>query len=249
MTTRISSLQALPVIATALALVSCGGGGDAASPTTTTSEPTGWSIPVGDIFDGGPGKDGIPALNAPSFQRTSANNDTRDSTLVVGVFHEGEYRAFPHDIMNWHEVANDELEFNPYVLSYCPLTGSAVAWDVDSSSANAEFGVSGLLYNSNLILYDRQSDSNWSQILEESVQGGRSGETPTRPHAREDPKAAVGRIQAGHQDPAASPCPRRRWPQAWCPRGRSGFGCRRRRRHSATPGAVRRPRRGETIRA
>jgi len=181
MTTRIFSLQALPVIATALALVSCGGGGgDAASPTVTASGPGGWSIPVGGVVDGGPGKDGIPALNTPSFQRTSADNDTRDSTLVVGVFHEGEYRAFPHDIMNWHEVTNDTLNFNPYVLSYCPLTGSAVAWDVDDSSANAEFGVSGLLYNSNLILYDRQSDSNWSQMLEESVQGGRSGETPDR---------------------------------------------------------------------
>ncbi len=183
MTTRSPGLRALLLATGVFVLVSCGGGGGDGDPATTglpAPVPTGWTIPVTDVYDGGPGKDGIPALNSPSFQRTADNTEIRDTTLVAGVFHEGEYRAFPHDIMNWHEVVNDTLNFNPYVLSYCPLTGSALAWDVDDASANAEFGVSGLLYNSNLILYDRLSDSHWSQMLEESVQGDRSGEMPER---------------------------------------------------------------------
>jgi hypothetical protein len=99
---------------------------------------------------------------------------------VVGVFVEGEYRAYPHKILNWHEVVNDSVLSNNFVLSYCPLTGSALAWDVDEGAANPEFGVSGLLYNSNLILYDRASSSRWSQMLELSVWGERMREIPAR---------------------------------------------------------------------
>ena len=73
--------------------------------------------------------------------------------------------------MDYHEVANDSVQFNAYVLSYCPLTGSAMAWDVDDGDSNTEYGVSGLLYNSNLITYDRLTDSRWSQMLQQYVEG------------------------------------------------------------------------------
>jgi len=176
MTIRSPLFRALLLMPAALLLISCGGGGDGSVAPTDSS--TGWSIPVGEVVDGGPGKDGIPALNSPVFQRTADNTDVRDSALVIGILHEGEYRAFPHGIMDYHEVANVSFQFNAYVLSCCPLTGSAMAWDVDDSVSNKEFGVSGLLYNSNLILYDRMTDSNWSQMLQEAVEGSRSGELP-----------------------------------------------------------------------
>ena len=111
-----------------------------------------WIIPATEVVDGGPGKDGIPSIDAPVFQLVVDDTVMLPGDIVVGLFHEGVYQAYPHEILNWHEVVNDSVESNSFVLSYCPLTGSALAWDVDDGSGNPEFGVSGLLYNSNLIL-------------------------------------------------------------------------------------------------
>jgi hypothetical protein len=174
MTKPLSGSRKLLIAPVALILGSCGGGGE--SPPAAGDPVSQWLIPVAEVVDGGPGKDGIPALDSPVFQETSVNTDIADHGLVVGILHEGEYHAFPHDILDYHEVANVSLNFNAYVLSYCPLTGSAMAWDIDDSSSNREFGVSGLLYNSNLILYDRQTDSHWSQMLQQAVEGRRAGE-------------------------------------------------------------------------
>ena len=166
---------------TTIFLASCGGGGGAATPDPVANAGN-WLIPAVEVVDGGPGKDGIPAINEPVFQSVSDpdNDYIFANDLVTGVYVDGEYRAYPHKILNWHEVVNDSVGANYFVLSHCPLTGSSLAWDVDDSSPNPEFGVSGLLYNSNLILYDRSSGSRWSQMLEQSVWGSRSGETPAR---------------------------------------------------------------------
>jgi hypothetical protein len=173
--------RALLLLPATLLLASCGGsGGGGGANVAPGDSSTGWTIPVAEVVDGGPGKDGIPALDSPIFQRTADNTDVLNSGLVIGVVHEGEYRAFPHDIMDYHEIANDSLQFNDYVLSYCPLTGSGLAWDVDDGDSNTEFGVSGLLYNSNLIMYDRLTDSRWSQMLQRAVEGSRSDEVASR---------------------------------------------------------------------
>lgn len=133
-------------------------------------------------MDGGPGQDGIPAIDRPVMQLAAEVPDREilDAELVVGVLHEGAMHAYPYNILNWHEVVNDSINFNDFVVSYCPLTGSSVAWDADDGLANTEFGVSGLLYNSNLILYDRESGSRWSQMLQQSVEGTRVRERPAR---------------------------------------------------------------------
>jgi hypothetical protein len=177
---RMPAPRAIGAALYSLVLASCGGGGGGGESVTPIDDPSAWIIPAGEVVDGGPGKDGIPALDRPVFQRTADNSDVLNSSLVVGILHEGEYRAFPHEIMDYHEVANDSLQFNAYVLSYCPLTGSAMAWDVDDGDSNTEFGVSGLLYNSNLILYDRLTDSRWSQMLQQAVEGSRSEEMASR---------------------------------------------------------------------
>jgi hypothetical protein len=174
-------IRALVIAQAALLLTSCGGGGGGGDSATTPAAPTAnWSIPVSQVVDGGPGKDGIPSIDAPVFELTSANTDTRASMLVVGIRYNGETKAYSHDILNYHEVVNDGLAGAPFTLHYCPLTGSAMAWEGDPSASDPTFGVSGLLYESNLILYDRESESNWAQMLEESVEGSRIGDVPNR---------------------------------------------------------------------
>ncbi len=160
------------------AVTACGGsGGGSTAPADFVGD---WQIPVGEVVDAGPGRDGIPAIDRPIVTTASSIDDIRPNELIIGVLHEGAIHAYSHNILNWHEVVNDAINFNDFTLSYCPLTGSAVAWDSDDGLSTTEFGVSGLLFNSNLILYDRETGSNWSQMLEQAVQGSRSLEQPQR---------------------------------------------------------------------
>lgn len=161
----------------ALFLVSCGGGGGGDSNQSNSDV---WLIPSAEVADGGPGKDGIPAIDEPAFESASTISSVAQDMLVVVVRYDAEVKAYPHDIMDWHEVVNDGPRADPYTISYCPLTGSAVAWNGDANASRRSFGVSGLLYNSNLILYDRKTDSRWSQMLQQSVWGPRSGEEAKR---------------------------------------------------------------------
>ena len=169
----------VPILLLCMACSACGGGGSGSStaPVNTTDI---WSIPAAEVIDAGPGKDGIPSIDLPVMTEAVNITDIDPYELIVGVLHEGTIHAYSHNILDWHEVVNDSINFNGFVLSYCPLTGSAMAWDPDDSQGNTQFGVSGLLYNSNLILYDRATDSRWSQMLEKSVQGSRRNETPSR---------------------------------------------------------------------
>lgn len=163
----------------------CGGGGGSgrnnniAPPPPTPSE---WLIDTEFVFDGGPGRDGIPALQGSSLNFESAQTilTVNPNDLAVAVKHLGEVKIYPQDILDWHEIVNDGPDDAPFTLSYCPLTGSALAWSGTADHADATFGVSGLLYNSNLLLYDRETDSLWSQMYEESVTGPRIRELPTR---------------------------------------------------------------------
>ena len=157
----------------AMLATSCGGSGGGSSTAVVN-----WLIPENEVVDGGPGKDGIPAIDDPRFDVASAVQVFDPEGLVAVIRHENEIRAFPYEILNWHEVVNNGPTENPVSLSYCPLTGSSVAWAGDSGQTRRSFGVSGLLYNSNLILYDRKSDSYWSQMLQQAVAGSRSGERP-----------------------------------------------------------------------
>ncbi len=170
------SLQLGPVlIITTLILASCGGGGSG-NAAQIAAAGTGWTIPPGEVVDGGPGRDGIPALENPIFESAATIQSVGAGDYVIVVRYGDEIRAYPHDIMNWHEVANDGDADNPFTMSYCPLTGSAMVWQGDLGHANPSFGTSGFLYNSNLILFDRETKSNWSQMLQQSVNGIRLGE-------------------------------------------------------------------------
>ena len=140
-----------------------------------------WSIPVDEIFDAA-GRDGIPSLDNPVFlqaQNAVVDSYMNSEDLVIGIKLGNEVRAYPHRILDWHEIANDNFNGQKITINYCPLTRTAFAWKYASNANSTEFGVSGLLYNSNLILYDRNTNSNWSQMKLECVNGPESGNRPT----------------------------------------------------------------------
>lgn len=137
-----------------------------------------WLIPQDEVFDGGPGKDGIPAIDNPTFVDVSEIDYLDEGDLVVGFKSGNEVKAYPHKILDWHEIANDKTNNIAYSVVYCPLTGSATGWDRVINGKETTFGVSGLLYNTNIVPYDRETDSNWSQMSLKCVNGKLSGTEP-----------------------------------------------------------------------
>jgi len=180
----IAPLSGLTCILLLTLTSACGGGGGGGSeadggntnPDTTPSQSSSdWLVPVDQVVDGGPGEDGIPALENLLF--INAEDAAYDSkALVIGVKDDIGMKAYPHSIMDYHEIANDTLKGEPAILSYCPLTGSALLWKGSPTAADPTFGVSGLLYESNLILYDRETSSRWSQMQNRSIHGSRRSE-------------------------------------------------------------------------
>ncbi|MEA1785171.1 DUF3179 domain-containing protein [Arenibacter sp. GZD96] len=128
------------------------------------------SIPLPEIKDGGPGKDGIPAIDAPRFIKASQAR-LKNKDRVLGVFENGIAKAYPILILNYHEIVNDRFEDKPVVVTYCPLCGSGMAFDGIVGDKTLTFGVSGLLYNSDVLLYDRETESLWSQLESKAVSG------------------------------------------------------------------------------
>lgn len=137
-----------------------------------TQEPNSeWLIPVSEVLDGGPGKDGIPSVDSPNFDDVDEVDFLDEEDLVIGMVFNGEAKAYPHAILDWHEIVNDEISYLDVGLTYCPLTGTGIAWDRNINGKITTFGVSGKLYNTNLIPYDRDSDSYWSQMRLDCVSG------------------------------------------------------------------------------
>jgi hypothetical protein len=128
------------------------------------------AIPIDEILKGGPPRDGIPALDHPPFL-PPAEAPWQDADLVLGVAWRGEARAYPIAILDWHELVNDTLGGRPILVSYCPLCGTGIVFDRRVEGAVRRFGVSGLLYRSDLLMYDRETESLWSQISAEAVTG------------------------------------------------------------------------------
>ncbi|RMF44009.1 MAG: DUF3179 domain-containing protein [Planctomycetota bacterium] len=134
------------------------------------------TIPANEIHHGGPPKDGIPAITDP--KTVSANRATflAPQDRVVGVAIGTESRAYPISILTQHEIVNDVVGGIPIAVTYCPLCDSVVVFDRRTPLGVKEFGVSGLLYNSNVLMYDRsERESLWSQMLMQGVSGPAAG--------------------------------------------------------------------------
>ena len=131
------------------------------------------TVPKEEIRSGGPPKDGIPALSKPKLIAAQAASYLAPEDRVIGVVMGGEARAFPLRILNFHEIVNDRLGDQPIAVTYCPLCDSAAVFDRNTPRGLREFGVSGLLYNSNVLMYDRddEAESLWSQLKTEAIAG------------------------------------------------------------------------------
>ena len=129
------------------------------------------TVPIEEIRVGNPKRDGIPAIDNPKFLSVQNAGFMSADEQVIGVEINGEAKAYPLKILTWHEIVNDSLGGEPIVVSYCPLCRSAYVFDRKVKGQVLTFGVSGLLYNSNVIMYDRQTESLWSQVATEAIDG------------------------------------------------------------------------------
>lgn len=132
-------------------------------------------VPVEDIHAGGPVRDGIPSIDRPRFVSARDADVLRGHDDVLGIVRGGVARAYPIRIMNWHEIVNDDIAGERIAITYCPLCGTGVAFASESGGRPLSFGVSGLLYNSDMLLYDRQTESLWSQIKKQAIAGPLAG--------------------------------------------------------------------------
>ena len=129
-----------------------------------------------EILSGGPPRDGIPALSDPQFIRIDDENGIEDREPVVTVEIEGEVpRAYPIRYLTWHEIINDTAGGVPYAVTYCPLCNSAPTFDRRVEGQVLTFGVTGKLKDSNLIMYDRETESWWQQAIGEGIVGEFTG--------------------------------------------------------------------------
>ncbi len=128
------------------------------------------------IISGGPPKDGIPSIDNPKYVPVEeASKYIQDNELVLGIIYKGVKRVYPLQVMVWHEIVNDEIAGDPVLITYCPLCGSGIAYERKVNNETVEFGTSGKLYNSNLVMYDRKTNSYWSQIEGLAIVGELTG--------------------------------------------------------------------------
>jgi len=130
-------------------------------------------VAVNQIKRGGPPRDGIPSIDKPKFVSLADVDYLKADDRVLGLVINNEARAYPIAILNWHEIVNDEFAGQSVVISYCPLCGTGMAFEPQMPVK--DFGVSGLLYNSDVLLYDRKTESLWSQILAQAISGPQKG--------------------------------------------------------------------------
>ena len=135
------------------------------------------SFPLDRIVSGGVGKDGIPALTKPDFVKASRVEYLAEDDLVLGVVVNGEAKAYPENIGWWHEIVNDEIGGRHVSVTFCPLTGTGLVFEANDGGP-FELGVSGLLFNNNLVMYDRRDDETlYPQVYFTGVSGTRTGES------------------------------------------------------------------------
>ncbi len=136
------------------------------------------SVPLDEILSGGPPKDGIPAIDRPSFVSVGeADRWIGDREPIVVFEHGGVVRGYPWQILIWHEIVNDEVGGQPVSVTYCPLCNTAIAFDRRLNGRLLDFGTTGKLRHSDLVMYDRQTETWWQQATGEAIVGELTGTT------------------------------------------------------------------------
>ena len=127
-------------------------------------------ISTDELLSGGPPRDGIPSIDDPQFvTATEAEEWIFGNEPVIAVEINGEARAYPLQILTWHEIVNDTLGDVPIIITFCPLCNSAIVFERTLDGESVEFGTSGLLRNSDLVMYDRQTETLWQQFTGEAL--------------------------------------------------------------------------------
>lgn len=141
--------------------------------SATSSIPSeSYSVPEDEIISGGPAKDGIPPIDNPKFiSIKEAQELLTDDDLGIALTVGSDSRFYPYRILVWHEIVNDTFGGERLLVTYCPLCLSGIVFIPEVKEELVEFGTSGKLYQSNLVMYDRKTDSLWSQVLGEAIAG------------------------------------------------------------------------------
>jgi hypothetical protein len=160
----------------------CGGdrsGGEEAPPVDSSDWETDFaehSVPLEEFVGGGPPKDGIPSIDEPNFVSVADADDFLEPKEPVALLElAGKTRAYPIQILTWHEIVNDTIDGEAVAVTYCPLCNSTVAFRREIDGTSVEFGTTGMLRNSDLVMYDRRTESWWQQITAEAVVGELTG--------------------------------------------------------------------------
>ena len=138
-------------------------------------ESTKHAVPLEDLHQGCAARDCIRSLENPTYVAAGAADHVADDDLVIGIRVGEDRRAFPTRILDRHEIVNDTIGGEPIAITWCPLCGSAVGIRRDVAGTETEFGVSGLLYNSDLVFYDRATETLWDQIEARGIVGPLTG--------------------------------------------------------------------------
>jgi len=134
------------------------------------------TVDYAEILSGGPPKDGIPSIDRPQFETVEqADAWLRPVEPVILFSHDEDARAYPLQILTWHEIVNDVVADRPVLISFCPLCNTAIAFDRTLNGQVLDFGTTGRLRYSNLIMYDRQTETWWQQASGEAIAGELAG--------------------------------------------------------------------------
>lgn len=133
------------------------------------------TVALSDLHQGCPARDCIPSIDKPRFLSVEDATHVTDDELVITLSYKGEHRAYPSKILDHHEIVNDTVAGDALAITWCPLCGSAVGIERTVGGQITEFGVSGVLYNSDLVLYDRATETLWDQIEAKGIVGTMTG--------------------------------------------------------------------------
>ncbi|MGH7614407.1 MAG: DUF3179 domain-containing protein [Gemmatimonadales bacterium] len=169
-------MQQLPLLSLALVLRAAPVQSPVAAPDVWRTDFSRHTVPMTEIVSGGPSKDGIPAIDSPRFEGVADAArwlDGREPVVVVEVG--ADVRAYPLQILIWHEIVNDEVGGTPVTVTFCPLCNTALAFDRRLDGRVLDFGTTGRLRQSDLVMYDRQTESWWQQATGEGIVGAYAG--------------------------------------------------------------------------
>ena len=133
------------------------------------------SVEFDEIMSGGPPKDGIPSIDKPSFVPQAKYKDGAETEPVMTFVHKGDARAYPLRVLMWHEIVNDMVGGLPVSVTYCPLCNSSIVFDRRIDGKVFDFGTTGKLRKSDIVMYDRQTESWWQQFTGTGIVGDMTG--------------------------------------------------------------------------